>query len=378
MRKTSLYCTIAALALAAGLYSCKKVNGIDNDQVVQTPYSLFFADSAGTVYNSSDGITKKVIFRADGRPCRAICVGGTNIFIIKDQLYYSTNNGVNFNHSYDSVSQAKFAACGQSDTALPHNQTMVLDIPDSDWPRTYVATSDPHATVDRVAGAAMSWNTHGTPGSWFLDGVDTNGAVGYVPTVYFHSFTRLANGIVVGYDAVRNRVFYREKGTLWKESTGNDAGLPGVGAPARQTGNGLPQAAYCIGHFNNELFALINQCASHGAWYSDDTGRNWKSYPGLPANDLLCIAAPFEQTLLVGTRGAGLYIFNLNTHSFQQAINGLTNNMTVRSITAKQNIYKNGNVVKYIYLATDKGLFVSKDGGVNWSRTLDGNYTAIY
>jgi hypothetical protein len=165
---------------------------------------------------------------------------------------------------------------------------------------------------------------------------------------------------------------------LWQESTGNDAGIPGHGAPTRQSGSGLPKPAYCFGHFNNRVIALINNCVSHGAWYSDDTGRNWTAYPGLPQNDLLCIGAPFEETCLVGTRGAGLYVLNTQTNSFQQCINGLASNLTVRSIAAKQNTYKNGTVITYVYLATDQGLYQSRDGGITWTRTLDGNYTAVY
>jgi hypothetical protein len=374
MQKKSLYSIVAALALTAGIYSCNRINGVDNNQVIETPYSLYFADSAGAVYNSNDGRTVKLIFPADGKPCRALCTSGNNVLIIKDNVYYSTDNGKNFNHSYDSVEQAKFPACGTLDS-LPQNQTMVIDLPD--WPRTFISTNDPRVLTETIIGASSTENTHGTYGSWYPDLPDSNGNVGFVP-IAVHSFTKLTSGVVVGYDAVRDRVVYREKSTLWKESTGNSAGHFGVGAPTRQTGTGLPDTAYCFGHFNNQLIALVNRCSAHGAWFSEDTGRNWTAYSGLPQNALLCIAAPFEQTCLVGTKGAGLYVLNLNTSSFQQVINGLASNLHIRSITAKQNIYKNGNVEKSIFIATNQGIYVSKDNGINWTLTIQGNFTAIY
>ena len=90
MRKSHLYFTITIgllVAVITSLHSCKKVNGIDNDQVVETPFSLYFSDTAGAVWNSTDGKTKNQIFEYDNYPCRAICVSYNNILLIKKNLY---------------------------------------------------------------------------------------------------------------------------------------------------------------------------------------------------------------------------------------------------------------------------------------------------
>ena len=57
MRKSFLYVTLGFVAAAfATIYGCtKKVNGINNDQVIETPYGLFFSDTAGTLFVTNDG-----------------------------------------------------------------------------------------------------------------------------------------------------------------------------------------------------------------------------------------------------------------------------------------------------------------------------------
>ena len=73
MRKLSLYFTIIFLVAISGVFkSCtKSVSGINNDRVVETPYSLFFSDTAGALYSSNDGKTvRATLFKADGFPSR--------------------------------------------------------------------------------------------------------------------------------------------------------------------------------------------------------------------------------------------------------------------------------------------------------------------
>src|ERR1035437_9370138 len=98
MQKSSLYATVVALAtIIIALSSClKKVNGINNDTVIETPYSLYFSDTAGALYNSNDGKTiQRTVFKADGFPCHAICIVNNNILWPKGNLLISSDNGTN-------------------------------------------------------------------------------------------------------------------------------------------------------------------------------------------------------------------------------------------------------------------------------------------
>jgi hypothetical protein len=400
MRKSSLFFKSVILAglLCTVSYSCKKVNGINNNTVIETPFSLYFSDTAGTLYNSNDGTTRHTIFPADGTPSRSLCISANNILFVKKLILFSANNGVNFNHSFDSLQGLTKVGC--DGRALTLNQSMIIDMPD--WNKVFTTSGiihDPTGTgaLDYL-GVEIS-NNHGVPGSWYANGgYDTSGRVGFLP-VNMISYTRLTNGVLAGLainrnqdaitgamDTIHFRNFYRACGNdedyacSWRETTGS-----GIGGAGDTSGSPLPPnytdtlpAFFTLGHYNNRLIAVDQMC-HHGAWYSDDTGRSWLKYAGLPANtSLLCVASPFEQVCLIGTYGAGLYILNVNTQSFQQNNNGLGKNLVVRSIAAKENVYKNGIKKRYIYLATNQGIYQSSDDGINWVKTIAGNYVSIY
>ncbi|MCD6012394.1 MAG: hypothetical protein K0Q79_2256 [Flavipsychrobacter sp.] len=406
MRKSFLYLTLGFVAAAfVTIYSCtKRVNGINNDQVIETPYGLFFSDTAGNLFVTNDGKTVKTIFKADGFPCRAICTDNGNILWPKKNLYISTN-GVNFNHAYDSLTSYDFMACNGKWLNL--NQSMIIDIPD--WGKSFVCSDYPYTL--NYLGVAFSWNQGGILGSWWIDLPDTAvvtgdpvsfGLWGNPPYVIrVTSFTLLKNGTLCGYDGRNNRNFYRTKTTLWSECTGNpdSAVVPGVGDPLNHSGTPLPHripagdppgygftapvdttAFYSYGHYNNRLIAIDNiNCNGNGAYYSDDNGRNWQAYTGLPNKPLLCIASPFEEMCMIGTDSAGLYVLNNNTGVWEQQVaNGLDKHIIVRNIAFKENIYKNGSRKKFVYLATNKGLYQSTNNGNNWSLTIPGNFVAVY
>lgn len=403
MRKSFLYLSLGFVAAAmVSIYSCvKKVNGINNDQVIETPYGLFFSDTAGTLYVTNDGKTVKTIFKADGFPCRAICTDDGNVLWVKKNLYISTN-GRNFNHAYDSVTSYDFKACNGKWLNL--NQSMIIDIPD--WEQSFTCSDYP-TTTENYLGVVSNTRRGGILGYWWPELPDTPvftgdpvpfGSYGTPPyTIRVTSFTLLKNGVLCAYDGRNNRNFFRTKTTLWNECTANPehGAEPGVGDPANFSGTPLPHriplgfgftapvdttAFYSLGHYNNRLIAIDNiNCNSNGAYYSDDTGRTWKPYSGLPNKPLLCIASPFEEICLIGTDSAGLYVLNNNTGMWQlQQNNGLEKNIIVRNIAFKENIYKNGSRKKFVYLATNKGIYQSTDNGNYWTLTIPGNYVAVY
>ncbi len=406
MQKTSLYITFGLLlAIIVSLNSCtKKVNGIDNDQVIETPYGLFFSDTAGSLFSTTDGKTVRTVVKADGTPCRSLCTDGNNILWVKNNLYVSTNNGVNFNHGFDSISTFPFSTC--NGLWMDLNQSMMVNIPD--WGITFVTNNYPDPAGNYL-GVSFSLNLGGILGSWWVDIPDTPTTPGaatnmglYSPapwTIRMTSFALLKNGYLCGYDANSNRNFYRSKNSLWNESTGNpdSSVFNGLGSPLNYSGAPLPhhkisglltptypvvdtEAKYSYGHFNNRLIAIDNiNCNGNGAYYSDDLGKNWTRYTGLPSKPLLCISAPFEEICLIGTDSAGLYELNTNTGAWQQQVNnGLGTNIVVRNIAFKENIFKNGTHAKYIYLATNQGIYQSTDGGNKWVKTIPGNYVAVY
>ena len=395
MRKSSLlYISCLSVLLGAGIAGCRRTTAIDNNNGIVTPYSLYFSDSAGALYNTNDGRNfNGVLFPPDGKSCRAIATSGNNIHWVKSNLYYSNNNGKNFNTTYDSLSTFTALTCGGNQ--LNTNQSMILNLPK--WGnRIYSISSAPNP--DRNWLGVIYSDNFGNPNTWALDGSYDTVGVGKLP-VRMKSFTQLADGTLCGLaysgpaenDLVHHRNFVR-KGkddgvytNRWIEVTANPGLIPYIyggntsGTPLPPYGTTYTDTGFFyLGHINNRLIAIDGTC-NYGAWFSDDLGKNWAPYStGLPANTaLMCIETPFEEVCLVGTEGKGLYVLNTFTNAWEPANKGLGNNVTVRSIAAKKNIYKNGTVRKFIYLATNAGIYESADGGQNWTRTIPGNFVAV-
>jgi len=377
MKKTHLFYTVQIAILgfwALTLVGCaKKTNGVDNNVVLETPYSLYFSDTSGAIYNSNDGVNYSVVLTNDGVPCRALMTSGNNLlYIKKNHCYYSSNNGVAFNHSYDTVTS--YLNLADNNLPIDLNQTMIINCPE--WGHMYMASAS--LSSENVFG--MVWTLlSGASGSWYLETYYDTDEITNPHNINCTSFTELnGNGVLVAYDAHHNRVFYRtppfSTANRWKESIRfNNDTLPD-NPSLLTTGNGF----FFFGHLNGQLIA-VDAKGSHGGYYSNDTGKSWATISGLPANvPLLCISSPFEQTCLVGTDSAGVYLYNANTGSFMPSNNGLPKNSIVWGITFKENFYKNSTNIQYIYLATNSGIYVSVDGGLDWTQTIKGNFTAIY
>ena len=68
----------------------------------------------------------------------------------------------------------------------------------------------------------------------------------------------------------------------------------------------------------------------------------------------------------------------LNSSNMVESSQGLNSKITVRAIASKDDFYKNNQVIEYVYLATDYGLYRSMDIGNNWILVRRGNYVAAY
>lgn len=337
-RNTLLYTVALCTVFFISLQSCKKENGIDNETVIKKPYGLYIASANGELLNTNDGDNYLTLFPVDRFPMRSLVYSDSGIFFIKKNLHYSLNNGRDFNVSTTNVAPS----------VSPWQNGMWSAF---DQQRIYVAS---------ILGSGVLFSTDEGK-NWFEDSKWDAGIIAFG----ISSFSQLKNNALFCHSNTTDSIYKKDNaGDNWSF-------VPQVNIPPPTTGN------YYLSHFDNTLL-MTDQTGVNGVYYSNtpNSGLTWAKYPGLPNRLLHATAAPFDEVLLVGTDSFGVY--RLQSGQFVPSNNGLENSTTVYGIVGKDNVYKNGARRRYIYLATNKGIYRSEDLGQNWIQVKPGNYVAVY
>jgi hypothetical protein len=333
MRYGKCYSSLLLLFIASlAVSSCRKENGINNDKVIQTPYGVFFSERLGTLIKTNDGLGFKQLFPPDNVIDTAIVASGNNIIFIKKNLFVSVNNGLSWNPTNYNVNHA-----GKW-------QSIILDVPSHD--RIYLASTKGNG-VEFSDDHGVTWQE------------DIAWDAGISTTI--QSFAQTSNKELFSMDFNGPRLFRRQNVTsTWSEIT--------MAAPP-------PPGKLYLTNFNNTLIAADYKGSN--VYYSTNGGNNWSPYSGLPGNqEILSCGAPLGQVLLAGTDSAG--VWRLVGNQFVQSNNGLKPNTSVYGITGKQDIYKNGVIKRYAYIATNNGLYRSEDLGQNWVLVYPGDIRTIW
>lgn len=353
MRKSYLFYKVAMVALLAlAFQSCKKNHGVDNQVEIQTPYSLYYADSAGNLFHTNSGdIQDTLVFPADGYPSRALYVLDSNILMIKKGMFYSKNNGTNFNTTY--------LETGHWPNPMSYNQSMLLYAKDQN--RLYICTDDAN-------GIAYNEQS-GNPGKWVRDDAWDAGIVN-LGSVRLSTITQLDNGKIVGYDPVNNRTFAKDNsGGSWHETT-ND--------PNDASHDRLPDSSsWTLWHMGNVVIA-IDSTKYNGLYTSTNDGYTWSHSAtatlGLDTTRCFFVAVIFNQVLLGTEKG----VYRLVGDAFVPSNNGVDHDVRVRGFAGKEVVYKTGEVKQYIYMTCSGGLYRSEDQGHDWIFVRGGNLINIW
>lgn len=331
LRKVSFVAALGALLVQG----CRKENGIDNNNVIRTPYSLYFSDNKGAVFNTNNGQDYKIIHHPDGYAVRSFITSGSNLLFVKKNLHLSIDDGENFNPVDSFINPASAT------------QSLALDVPSHG--RIYVSST-------KGLGVIYSENNGKT---WQID---TAWDYDNIPSTPFpNSFAQLKNGNLFAFSNIRQKLYRRtSKTTRWYEVNKN----------------GLPLHDYFISRMNDALIAT-DLSGIEGIYFSNDEGQNWTKYNGLPTGiPINATYAAFDQTMLAGTVGYGVY--RLQNGTFVPSNNGIDINTTVYSITAKSDTYKNEIVKAYIYIGCNTGLYRSEDGGQNWIKMQKADIQRVF
>jgi hypothetical protein len=331
---------IALLAIAS--QSCKKIDGIDNNNVIQKPYVVFAADASGNIFKTNNGNNYTTIFPGDGSTLRAVITSKENILVVKGQtLFLSVNEGKSFN-PYNNLTVP-------ASIKWPY---FIMDVPS--FARIY--------SVNILSGPKCGTLSFSQWDNGKSFDADTNWKDDTPYTT--ESLTQLDNGTLYGYSLSGSangisKLFYK---------TGkDDPFMP------RATDLTSPYNFY-LSHSNNTLIAT-DYDGVKGSWYSNDDGKTFSQYAGLPAGKKLYATYGKYNQVLIGTQDNGVYLLQGST--FYPSNNGLDPLTSVYGIVSKENLYKNNVVKKFFYLATSTGIYRSEDLAKSWVKVKDGDYRII-
>ncbi len=329
--------------LAFAMQSCNKKNGIENDTILKKPFAIYVADANGSLYLVNSVDTGSLIFPTDGFSARAILVAKDNILFVKSNVFLSEDEGDNFNVTY--LKSFNFSFPSLNTQSYKTWQPIIHYAADQE--RIYLASIEGKGIVfSDDYGKKWTVDT-----SFDMDVIAGN----------ISSFAQLKNNLLFSYSFVQDSLYRRDnKNDPWTNVI-----------PVTP----LPNAPFYLSHYNNELIAT-DFSGNAGVYHSSDNGVNWTKYNGLPNRILYTTIAPFDQRLFVGTDSSGIY--RLESTGFVPANNGLENFTTVYAFAGKDDVYENETKRSYIYAATNKGLYRSQDGGLNWIRVKKGIFTGLF
>lgn len=323
---------------------CKKEDtlGIDNDKIIRTPYSLFAGTDQGWLVKTNDAERYTAVFPSDGYAAAALLTCKTNLLFVKNNVHLSENDGQNFNPVFYKVRRQPW-------------QEMIVNAEQQG--RIYITSTE---------GRGISYSED-TGKTWVRD---DNWEENPPPNTEVTSFTVTDDGAVYAF-SYKNFV-------LLKRASAGDAWTT-----VTTTGMFPPEdAKYFITSSGNNLY-LTDYSGKYDVWHSEDGGANWARYfrSLMPyRTHYNTAAAASGGPLLVGTDSFG--VFRAEGNMMVPASGGLDQVTSVYRIVVKKNIYKNGAIHEYVFMATNNGIYRSEDKGYNWDKMTFGEferkYTSLY
>lgn len=355
MNTKFLYLVLTAIVIGA-VSGCKKYNEVDNSSTVETPYILYIGGYNGTLHKTNDATYFNANFHTDNSPVRQVIIADTNILYLKQNCYFSKNEGLAFqlnnNHTLPYVDLFYKYYLPYSMVYDKNNREVFL------CTRTGLEKSTD-------LGASFSPETNWDPAPP-LAGLNYqippfNTITGEIPL----SITQLDNSDL--YCLGDSAHLYQKlagSGTKWKQLT-----------PTTPLPN--DSALWYLSHQGNTLIA-IDFIGTYGIYNSTDGGMTWVAYTGVPkSRKLLFGNTPSfsNNTFFVGIDSVG--IIKQSGTGFTGTGAGIPLYCKPGMIEGKRNIYRNGYIKNFLFCATDQGLFISYNNGEDWKLIWNGFYSTL-
>lgn len=335
-----------AFSLLMILDSCQKYNQIDNTRTIKTPYTLLIGTYNGSMHKTNDALYFNTFLFNDQRAIRQILTADSNILFLKQNFYYSKNDGASFKDS----------------------KLDVVDYLDLFY-EYYIPNPAVYDKVEKKvylcckSGLAVS-NDLGetfTPEANWSPAPPTN-------PLKMKSLTQLDNGTLylMGDSAEQ---YYKQGANPWTLVT------PALPSPLISNND---TAVWYIEHTHDTLIA-IDFKGRYGVYYSTDLGVNWAACTGLPKRkEILFGNRPFgSDAFYVGLDSAGLY--RLNGTVFESTGAGIPWWAKVTYVEGKRIIYRTDVMKYYLFCSTDIGLYISESSnGQDWKLIKNGLFSTLF
>ncbi len=323
--------------------SCKKYNQVDNSGTVKTPYTLFIGGFYGTMHKTNDGLYFNNLFPTDNSCVRQIIVADSNLLYLKENLYVSDNEG------------QSFKVCNQN----------VIPFMDAFY-KYYLPNTGLYNKTERKVYICVK------------NGVEVSSDLGKT----FSAETNWATPFPAG--EMPTSVTLTDNGTMYLmiDSTNQFVKAPGGqwAAVAQDGVNDLPTdtTTWYVSKSHDTLFA-VDFNGRNGIFYSTNFGADWATISGIPKKRKILFAnqPEFSDNFYVGIDSGGLYRLDGANFFFNTAGAGMPWSTKVSYVEGKRIIYRTDVVRKYLFAATDEGLFISETGGLDWRVLRTGSYSTL-
>ncbi|MEZ5046424.1 MAG: hypothetical protein R2831_05480 [Chitinophagaceae bacterium] len=347
MQTKKIILSIGTLFLLA-LSACEKYNQIDNNSTVKTPFTLYMGGYDGTLRVTNDLLYYRTYFNTDNSVIRQLIVADSVLNYIKKNHYYSEDEAESFPKSSNSQSPLPYVDAFKK---YYYPNTMQYFKEGDSVKEVFLCTNldADKATNGKLQVSYDLGRTFQNEARWTGASIDPS------------SITQLDNKklFIIADTIVYVKPNYASN---WFEV------IPNTGLPKIDT------AFWYIAHSHDTLLA-IDFNGKHGVYWSSNEGVDWTKCSAMPTKKKILFGNQADNAFFIGYDSLGLY--KLEGTQFVNASAGIPWYAKVSYLVGKQVVYRTDKIKKYLFCATDIGLYISENDGKDWRLHKDGTYSTL-